>query len=234
VPSPAISRALDAIVPGRGSLPVRIQATGLADRVRAVVELDPATLKLPEWQKGGTLHLTFEPERGGAQTAMDVPLAAGQRSVVIEGPDERLSPGRYIVRVEGRPETSSVTVRASTDAIVAAPGVSISLSTIAYRRGPTTGLVYMPTADPRFRRTERLRVEVGLFTSGSVNVTGRVLTREGQPLPLQVTTSERTDEKSAARYVVADVTLAPLAQGDFVLELVAGKESATYGFRIVP
>jgi hypothetical protein len=165
---------------------------------------------------------------------MDVSMAAGQRSIVVEGPDEKLGPGRYIVRVEARPEASSVTVRASTDAVVAAPGVTMSLSTVAYRRGPTTGLAYMPTADPRFRRTERLRVEVALFTDRSVTVTGRVLTREGQPLPLQVVTSERKDEQSAARYVVADVTLAPLAQGDFVLELAAGKESATYGFRIVP
>jgi hypothetical protein len=49
-----------------------------------------------------------------------------------------------------------------------------------------------------------------------------------------VATSERIDEKTDARYVVADVTLAPLAQGDFVLEVAVGKESATYGFRIVP
>jgi len=70
--------------------------------------------------------------------------------------------------------------------------------------------------------------------NGAVTATGRVLTREGQPLPLQVTTTERTDDKSGARYLVAEVTLAPLAQGDFVLELTAGKDSAIYGFRIIP
>ena len=233
-PSAAVSRALDALLPGRANLSVRIQAIALADRVRAVIELDPATLKLPEWQTGGMLQLFIESERGGAPTMIEVPIQAGQRSVVVEGPDEALAPGRYTVRAEARSERSGSSVRASTDVVVAPAGATISSRTLPYRRGPTTGLAYVPTADPRFRRTERIRLDVPILTEGAVIAKGRVLTREGQPLPLQVTTSERTDDKSGARYLVAEVTLAPLAQGDFVLELTSGKDSATYGFRIVP
>ena len=73
-----------------------------------------------------------------------------------------------------------------------------------------------------------------ILTQGAVTGTGRILTREGQPLPLQVAMSERADDTSGARYMVAEVALAPLAQGEYVLEVQAGKESATYGFRIVP
>jgi VWFA-related protein len=231
---PAVSRALDAIVPGRGNLPVRVQAAGLADRVRAVVELDAATMKQPAWQAGGTLQVTIEPERGTAPTVLDATISPGQRSIVVEGPEDGLAPGRYTIRVEGRASNGQDTIRATTQAVVPGENQSISASTVAYRRGPTTGLAYQPTADPRFRRTERLRVEVPVFVAGALTTNGRVLTREGQPLQLQVATSERTDERSHARYVVADVTLAPLAQGDFVLEVTVGKESATYGFRIVP
>jgi len=233
-PSASVSRALEAIIPGRGNLPMRIQAIALADRVRAVIELDPATMKMPEWQTGGTLQLFIESERGGAPVTIEVAIPAGQRSVVVEGPDEALGPGRYVVRAEARSERSGSSLRASTDVVVAPAGATISGKPLAYRRGPTTGLAYLATADPRFRRTERLRLEVPVLVQGAVTATGRVLTREGQPLPLQVTTTERTDEKSGARYLVADVALAPLAQGDFVLELSAGKESATYGFRIIP
>jgi hypothetical protein len=75
---------------------------------------------------------------------------------------------------------------------------------------------------------------VPILSGGEVAAAGRVLTREGQPLPLRVATSERTDEETGARYVIADVTLAPLAQGDFVLELTVGRDAANYGFRIVP
>jgi hypothetical protein len=231
---PAVTRALDAIVPGRGTVPLRIQATGLAGRIRAIIELDAATAKQPEWQMGGTLQISVESDRGGAPAVITAPLPAGQRTVVIEGPEADLAPGRYYVRVEGRPERGSASVRAATDATVGAAGASIGSALVVYRRGPTTGLAYQPTADPRFRRTERIRAEVPILTTGAVTGTGRVLTREGQPLPLQVAIGERTDEKAGARYLVADVTLAPLAQGDYVLEVQAGRESATYGFRIIP
>jgi hypothetical protein len=234
-PPPNVTRALEAIAPGRGVVPVRVQATGLPNRVRAAIELDAVTAKSSEWQMGGTLQVTIESERGGAPTVMTVPLPAGQRSIVVEGPEEgELAPGRYYVRVEGKPERGVGTVRATSMAIVGASGASISSAIVALRRGPTTGLAYQVTADPRFRRTERLRAEVPILTQGAVTGTGRILTREGQPLPLQVAMSERADDTSGARYMVAEVALAPLAQGEYVLEVQAGKESATYGFRIVP
>lgn len=231
---PGVSRALDLIAPGRGNVPLRVQATGLASRIRAIVELDAVTARQPEWAMGGTFQLTIEAEKGGAPTVVSLPLPAGQRSLVFEGPDVDLAPGRYYVRLEGRPERGTVPVRASTDATVGTTGTSIGAALVVLRRGPTTGLAYQPTADPRFRRTERLRAEAPILSDGAVTGTGRVLTREGQPLPLQVAISERTDDRSGARYLVGDVTLAPLAQGDYVLELQAGRASATYGFRIVP
>jgi VWFA-related protein len=231
---PGVSRALDLIAPGRGNVPLRVQATGLARRIRAVIELDAATARQPEWAMGGTLQVSIESEKGGAPTVVSVAIPAGQRSVVFEGPDTDLQPGRYFVRLEGRPERGTVPVRANADATVGATGTSIGPTLVALRRGPTTGLAYQPTADPRFRRTERIRAEVPILADGAVTGTGRVLTREGQPLPLQVAISERTDERSGTRYLVGDVALAPLAQGDYVLEIQAGPASATYGFRIIP
>jgi VWFA-related protein len=231
---PAVTRALDAIVPGRGTVALRVQAAGLPGRIRAFIELDAATAKQPEWQMGGTLQVTFESDRGGAPTMITAPLPAGQRTVVVEGPDTELAPGRYYVRVEGRAQRGSASIRAATDATVGAAGAAIGTAPVVFRRGPTTGLAYQPTADPRFRRTERIRAEIPIFAEGAVTGTGRVLTREGQPLPLQVAVTERTDEKTSVRFLVADVSLAPLAQGDYVLEVQAGRESATYGFRVIP
>jgi VWFA-related protein len=231
---PGVSRALDAIAPGRGNVPLRVQATGLATRIRAFAELDATTARQPDWQMGGTVQVSIESEKGGPPIVTSVPLPAGQRSIVFEGPETDLAPGRYYVRLEGRPERGTTTVRASTDATVGVAGASISPALVALRRGPATGLAYQATADPRFRRTERLRAEVPILASGPVQGSGRVLTREGQPLPLQVNLSERTDERAGTRYLVGDVVLAPLAQGDYVLEVQVGRESATYGFRIIP
>lgn len=232
---PGVTRALGAIGPARGNLPMRVQASGLDDRIRAVVELDRATLKLPQWQAGATVTITVEP--GGSQPprSWEDAMAAGQRSVLVEGPGgDALPAGRYTVRVEAHPINGTGSVRASASATVDADGGAISPEPLALRRGPTTGLAYEATADPRFRRTERLRVEVPILVSGAVNAVGRVLTREGQPLELAVAITERADEESDQRYLVADTTLAPLAQGEFVLEVAVGSLSATYGFRIVP
>ena len=70
----------------------------------------------------------------------------------------------------------------------------------------------MPTADPRFRRTERLRIEVPL-AEPATEATGRMLTREGQPMPLVVTYSSRVDEATQLRLGVADVTLVGAGRG---------------------
>lgn len=57
-------------------------------------------------------------------------------------------------------------------------------------------------------------------------------------MPLIVNFSVRADEATQQRFGVADVTLAPLAAGDYVLELSLTKngkpEVVSYGFRIVP
>ena len=234
-PSAAVARALESIAPTRGLVPLRAQATALGSQVRAVVEFDAATIRQAEWRTGGTLHLSLEPDRGGAAVATwSAEAPPSQRSVVIDSPaDVTLAPGRYIVRVEARPSGGGAAVRASAAATVPAAGDNVAGAMLILRRGPATGLAYLPTADTRYRRTERIRAELPVFAPG-VTAAGRVLTREGQPLPLQVAMSERTDEETATRVLVADVTLAPLAQGDYVLELTAGKAVVAYGFRIIP
>jgi VWFA-related protein len=112
------------------------------------------------------------------------------------------------------------------------------LPIVALRRGPSTGLAYIRATEPQFRRTERLRTETAL-PDGSAAITGRVLTSQGQPLPLIVTISQSESHESTGKNVtIADVALAPLAVGSYVLELafeVNGQtETATYPFRIVP
>src|SRR5688572_2156062 len=58
-----------------------------------------------------------------------------------------------------------------------------TIALTALRRGPSTGLTYVRTTDARFRRTERLRIEA-VLPAGASSAAGRVLTRQGQALPL--------------------------------------------------
>ena len=238
-----VTRALDALAPARGNLPVRVQAVGGRSSIRAIVELDPATAKQPEWLAGGTLRLTFEPERAAGTSSttpsqtVTLAIEPGQRSIVIEGAERPLAAGRYAVRAELTARNGRQPIQVTTFATVPADAAEVGTGVLAARRGPSTGLAYMATADPRFRRTERLRVEVPLAADGFTG-TGRLLTREGQATPLVVPFAVRTDDATKQQFGVADVTLAPLAAGEYVLELSLVKSGKTdvvsYGFRIIP
>jgi VWFA-related protein len=234
-PPASVTRALDQLAPARGNLPVRIQAAGSVGKVRATVELDPATLKLPEWAGGGDLKLSIEGERGGNPHTMNTVIEPGQRSVTTLGPDTALAPGRYYVKAVLTARGARIPLQVTTFAVVPAETAMVGTAALALRRGPSTGLAYVPTADSRFRRTERIRIEVPVLVEG-VTTTGRMLNREGQSMPLTVATSERTE--GTMKLAVAEVILAPLAAGEYVLELACaakgGTETVSYGFRIVP
>jgi VWFA-related protein len=240
---PTVTRALDSLAPTRGNLPVRVQAIGGRSTIRAVVELDAATAKQPEWLSGGTLKLTFEPERmtgssnAGQSQSLTMAIEPGQRHIAVNGSDRPLAAGRYQVRAELTARNGRIPIQVTTFATVPADAAEVGTGGLAARRGPSTGLAYVATADPRFRRTERLRLEVPVTGDGFTGA-GRLLTREGQPTPLIVSFASRTDEDTRQQFGVADVTLAPLAAGEYVLEVTLTKngksETVAYGFRVIP
>ena len=242
LPPPTVTRALDALAPARGNLPVRVQAAGAPGTIRAIVEIDAATAKQPEWLSGGMLKVTFEPERaqasiaGAASQTVTIPIEPGQRSIPIEGTTEPLSAGRYAVRAELTPRAGRLPIQVTTFATVPAEAAQVGTGALAYRRGPSTGLAYLPTADPRFRRTERLRIEVPVASDGFTGA-GRLLTREGDPLGVVVNVTTRADARGT-QLVVGESVLAPLAAAEYVLELSLTKDGKTevvsYGFRLIP
>jgi hypothetical protein len=166
-----------------------------------------------------------------------VAVDPGQRSIVINGSEQPLPAGRYMVRAELTARNGRLPIQVTTFATVPADTTDVGSGGLAARRGPSTGLAYVGTADPRFRRTERLRLEVPLASDGYTG-TGRLLTREGQATALIVAFSTRTDEATKQQFGVADLTLAPLAEGEYVMELSIAKNGKTevvsYGFRIIP
>ena len=104
-----------------------------------------------------------------------------------------------------------------------------------FRRGPFTGPDWAPVADLRFRRQERVKIEAAIVGSAEP-ASARLLDRTGNPLPLPVVSSER--QEGGARIVSGEVALAPLAAGDYILEVSVGSGSAARralaAFRIVP
>jgi VWFA-related protein len=237
--APELKRALESLGSARATLPLRVQTAANASHMWITAELDAATVKSAEWQQGGRLRVVIEHERGAAPPIeREMTLEPGQRAArLLESAASTLAPGRYVVRLSLTGAAGTLPLQVTADVTVPASEALVGSNGIASRRGPATGLQYHPTADGRYQRTERIRFELPRLATGGI-VSGRVLSRNGQPHPLTVSLSERIDEALKTPLIVADLTLAPLAQGEYVLEIVVEKDGkknvATYGFRIVP
>jgi hypothetical protein len=94
-----------------------------------------------------------------------------------------------------------------------------------FHRGPSTGNQMQPATARIFPRSDRLHLELEA-SPDSPPWTGALLDRTGTRTVVPVTVGERTDTASGQRWLTADVALAPLGIGDYVIELrsTAGTE----------
>ena len=67
----------------------------------------------------------------------------------------------------------------------------------------------------------------------NADVAARLLGRTGNSLNVPLTATIREDA-DGTRWRRAEITLAPLAPGDYVVEITAGGERTLAGFRVVP
>ena len=154
-------------------------------------------------------------------------IVPGTTSAVLQVvPDTPLLPGDYTMRMKSQSPSGSETMSMP----VTLPGASQASGAVFIRRGPLTGNKEQPTADLRFRRSERVRVEV----PSAADATGaRLLDRTGKPITaIPVTASTRTDA-DGTRWAAGELLLAPLGPGDYVVEVVAGDTRTLIAFRIV-
>ena len=183
-----------------------------------------------EWAGGGDVEaLLIDPSGATVATARGQ-LEPGARSLRLSF-DLRASaqPGDYKLMVRGKPRNA--TTAASESAQVNVAGNPSSTGAIFFRRGPTTGNRDVPTADVRYRRSERLRVEIP--DPSDASVTARLLDRRGNAIDLPVAGAIRNDP-DGVRWQTAELTLAPLAPGDYLLEVSSGTARRLIAFRIVP
>jgi VWFA-related protein len=97
---------------------------------------------------------------------------------------------------------------------------------VVFHRGPSTGNQVHPAEGRIFPRSERIRLEIEA-ASGAPVWTGALLDRNGTKTAVPVVISERTDAATGQRWLTADITLAPLGPGDYVVELATVKGSET-------
>ena len=160
----------------------------------------------------------------GSAAGRIVPGATSAILAVAAG--RSIEPGPYQVRLRSRTGTGSETL--TTD--VSLPAAAASSGAVFVRRGPSTGNKDAPTADFRFRRSDRLRVE---FPAGDAPTTARLLDRTGKPMSVPVVTAMRHDA-DGSQWVSGELALAPLAPGDYVIEIADKSETRMVAFRVVP
>ncbi len=211
----------------------RADGAAVAGAVWIVGELDYRTRKELAWTAGAEAEIVVVGVDGTQLLNRTIAVPAAAASFGIQIPETgALAPGDYAVSVRLRPESGSDLVL--TDTIrVSVPDRAVPLGeAVMWRRGPSTGPQYMRTADPRFQRNERLRLESATAAEGPA--TARVLDRSGKPIQIPVQVTSRTDAASGLRWLVADATLAPLAAGDYAVEVKLGDATQVTGFRIIP
>jgi len=89
---------------------------------------------------------------------------------------------------------------------------------VVFHRGPSTGNQIQPAAGRVFPRSDRIRLELEA-AAGTPVWTGVLLDRNGNKTAVPVAAAERTDATTGQRWLTADLTLAPLGPGDYVVEL---------------
>jgi VWFA-related protein len=201
--------------------------------VWAVVEIGrgPSTA---DFTRGGDADVLLVDSAGNTDGSGHATFAPGGGSVRLTIVPRELPPGSYEVRARAK---GSAALSALNDSLrVTVPASADGSGTLLFRRGSTTGGREELTADPRFRRGDTLRVAVPAARSAAPE-SARLLDRTGKPLAIPVTPSA-VDESDGSRWLTAQAALAPLAPGDYVIEVTAstgGAQRRTLtAFRVIP
>lgn len=232
--SPTPAAAAEALAVESALAPLADSARDMPMRLQAVAGWRPGPDGRPTaafWVVGEFSGAT-PPSRDVEATAMGAAgptiaratNQAGSRSVLMALiPAEPQEPGEYAVRVRAE-GLGSGTVR------LTLPPAPDAAGAVFIRRGQSTGNKEVPTADRRFRRSEQLRLELPTTIA---EMTARLLDRTGKPLAVPVTTRVRVDP-DGSQWQSAQLTLAPLAPADYIVEMASGTGRMLVGFRVVP
>ncbi len=193
-----------------------------------VVEISSREAERGQWHTGADVEATVAGARGGDLAARGR-IEPGARGALLEIalPAGETGPWRVNLKVS-HPEgvlTDRVEVAGGEP-----PSGALVGTPVVWRGTASSRIPLRPVADFQFRRTERLRV-VWPALAALDSRAARVLDRRGDPLPIPATVTD------SAGAVDVDVTLAPLAQGDYLIELTAKQgsraERRLIAFRVV-
>lgn len=199
-----------------------------------VGELDYRTRRELAWTAGAQADVKVLAADGRELVSETLPVKPDDGGFTIRVPEQgSVQPGEYAVRVQVRPDANDSLVLTDTARVVVnAPSTEELGTPVIWRRGPSTGPRHLRTADARFSRNERIRLELPTTVPGTA--AARMLDRAGQALQVPVQVSARPDDSGEFRWIVADAVLAPLAPGQYTIEVTLGALKQTFELTLVP
>jgi VWFA-related protein len=213
-PSP-VAAALDLLARVRPGSIVAARGTATRSEVALVAELAAAEIEGGRWKQGADVQVMMTDAKGTTLTGRGR-IEPGARGTLIKIPvADQSGPWEATLRIvgEGQPnQMASVSIQRSAGKLIG--------DATGYRAAALASAAWRPLAVFQFRRTERLRLEFPILQSLDGHAS-RLLDRKGQPLQVPVTTSV------AGTMLVAEVNLAPLSIGDYVLEVSANAAGAS-------
>ena len=206
-----VPEALDPLSRLTSSTELFTRTVRQGDEFWVSVELPSSQAAAPAWTKGGDVQVTLTDAAGAAAQASGT-LAPGTRGVLVRVSAVGLKgePARVVARLTAGPELleDRSAYRAAPANVLGAP--------LLFRGTPAASSPLRPVADLQYRRTERAHLE--WFLPGQIDDrSARLLGKNGLPLAVPVTVSERTVDGRPR--LAADVNLAPLAAGDYLIEI---------------
>jgi VWFA-related protein len=197
-----------------------------------VGELDYQTRRQLAWTAGAEAEVVVLGADGREVLTRTVDLKADDGPFSIQVPETgAIAAGEYAVRVRMRSQADEKAELTDTARVVLSDGPALG-EAVMWRRGLSTGPRYLRTADPRFMRSDRLKLE--LATASTATATARMLDRNHNELSVRAQVSERPDPSGAFRWIVIDATLAPFAAGDYSVEVTQAGEKRVTEFKVVP
>jgi VWFA-related protein len=188
-----------------------------ANDVALVVEVPAA--KTAALSQGADVRVTVSGSAGGSPVTATGRIDPGARSALV-----RVPVGTAAGPWEAKIGVGDVANGLETSLSVSRPAPGLVGDPILYRATPSPRSPLWPSAGHLFSRTDRLHLEWA--TGGALDShVARLLDRRGQPLALNVTLAEPPAVDRPT--LVGDVSLAPLAPGDYLVELVVGRVGAT-------
>ena len=234
----AAGKTMAPTTPANARTPFRIRtSTWVSEDTRqgafwVVGELDYQTRRQLAWTAGAEAEVVVLDARGQEVMTRTVDLKSDEGPFSIQVPETgAIAAGEYAVRVRIRSQADEKAELTDTARVVLREGAALG-EAVMWRRGLSTGPRYMRTADPRYTRSDRLKLE--LATAAPTPAKARILDRNSNELSVPAQVSERTDASGAFKWVVVDATLAPFAAGDYLIEVTQGREKRVTEFKVVP